>query len=101
MKNETKSKISYSILFKWIQKEDFQGWVSHPSHIEEHKNMRKSEKENTVSVNIEKQIKQFKLLDISNIIGNYQETIKALLLRRKRLYCFLMCLNNEGFKYFD
>ncbi|WP_277581185.1 hypothetical protein [Staphylococcus equorum] len=34
------------------------------SHIEEHKDMNMAEKEYTTSVNIEKQIKQFELLNI-------------------------------------
>ncbi|PTE84204.1 hypothetical protein BUY79_06000 [Staphylococcus equorum] len=63
-KNETKSKISYSIVSKWNKKKDFQAWVSRPAHVEEHKNMRKEEKENTKPTSIEKQIKQFELLDI-------------------------------------
>ncbi|MEB6061255.1 MAG: hypothetical protein ABC378_11055 [Staphylococcus pseudoxylosus] len=63
-KNEKHSTISYAIVSKWSEKKYFQAWLSRPSHIEEHKQMRKAEKENTSSVNIKKQIKQFELLDI-------------------------------------
>ncbi|MDW8797489.1 hypothetical protein [Staphylococcus pseudoxylosus] len=63
-KSEKKSTISYSIVSKWLEKKYFQAWLSRPSHVEEHKQMRKAEKENTSSINIEKQIKQFELLDL-------------------------------------
>ncbi|MEB8085883.1 hypothetical protein NGH74_01715 [Staphylococcus pseudoxylosus] len=63
-KNEKHSTISYAIVSKWSEKKYFQAWLSRPSHIEEHKQMRKAEKENTSSINIEKQIKQFELLDL-------------------------------------
>lgn len=63
-KNEKHSTTSYSIVSKWLEKKYFQAWLSRPSHIEEHKQMRKAEKENNSSIHIEKQIKQFELLDI-------------------------------------
>lgn len=63
-KNEKNSTISYAIVSKWLEKKYFQAWLSRPSHIEEHKQMCKAEKENTSSIHIEKQIKQFELLDI-------------------------------------
>ncbi|MDK9875777.1 MAG: hypothetical protein ACTIL1_11305 [Staphylococcus equorum] len=62
MEKRKKSKILYSIVSKWKQKKDFQAWVMRPAHIEEHKHMRKEEK--TIPTKIEKQIKQFELLEL-------------------------------------
>lgn len=64
-KNETKSKVEYSIVSKWDEKKSFQNWVSRPSHVEEHKKMRKEEKEQQDSLKnkIEKTLKQYELFD--------------------------------------
>lgn len=64
-KNETKNKLEYAIVSKWDHKEDFQAWVSRPSHIEEHKNMNKEakEQENAKYKNIDKQIKKFEVVE--------------------------------------
>ncbi|MGC9615930.1 hypothetical protein ACO2FM_09910 [Staphylococcus pasteuri] len=46
-KNETKSKVEYSIVSKWDEKKSFQNWVSRPSHVEEHKKNEKRRKRAT------------------------------------------------------